>query len=128
MNMGGPRLAVALGVVLLLLGFATGTWNPSTPVHGGSITCASVIDLARLPFNELGAGPSKVVKTRGPDSRRHDAACARATLPLRRITWTALAAGALMGLAGWTAMRERDSVPRAGESVPSDPTPAGGRS
>ena len=49
-----PKVAVALGIVLLLLSFAIGTWEPSTSVDGRSLSCGPAIDLTRLPFTGHG--------------------------------------------------------------------------
>ena len=109
-SMSGPRLAVALGVVLLLLGFATGTSVRSASVDGVRFPCAPVLDLTRVPFTESGAGPTGSPMARGTETSREDPACRSATLPLRRATWAALGLGALVGLAGWTAARERTAA------------------
>jgi len=112
----GARLAVAVGVTLLLLGFAAGTWQPSAAVDGTSIPCAPAIDLSRLPFNEVGSGPAASAPARTAEARRGDAACQEATLPLRVLTWTAMAVGGLVALAGWTALREGSASSTPGRS------------
>ena len=86
-----------------------GTWQPSTSVDGTSVSCDPAIDLARLPFNELGAGPAAATRTPTAVVRGEEAACQDATLPLRLFTWTVVAIGGLLLLAGWTALRERAS-------------------
>ncbi len=108
-----PEVAVALGIVLLLLGFALGTWEPSTSVDGRSLSCAPAIDLTRLPFNEQGAGPRASAKTPSALTQRDATACQHTTLPSRLTTYTALTIGGLAALAGWTAVRERAAARRA---------------
>ena len=102
----GVKLAVVAGLALLLLGFATGTWQTSTSVGGASVHCDPAIDLTRLPFNELGAGPAASTRTSIPQVRRDQAACQDATRSLRLITWTAMAVGGFVALVGWAALRE----------------------
>ena len=98
---------MALGVVLLLVAFATGTSVRSASVDGVTVPCPPALDLTWLPFNALGAGPA--VSTAEPSSgaRREATACRSATTPLRLATWSALLVGAVVGLGGWTALRER---------------------
>jgi hypothetical protein len=114
----GVRLVVAGGLVLVLLGFATGTWQLSTSVGGASVPCDPAIDLTRIPFNELGAGPAVATRTPTAEVRRQEAACQDATLPLRLITWSVMTIGGLVALAGWTVLRE--------ESASSPPAPGRG--
>ena len=108
----GAKIAVAVGLTLLLLGFAMGTWQPSTSVDGAAVPCDPAIDLTRLPFNELGAGPDEATGTPTAALRRLDAACQDATLQLRMMTWTAVAVGGLLALGGSTALREKRSADR----------------
>ncbi len=116
--MRGPSGAAALGVLLLLLGFATGTWQTSTSEDGVQVSCAPPIDVTRLPFNGIGADSSRTpAKTSTSEAHRSETACRSATLPLRLVTWTALAVGGLVGLAGWTAARERRTASRGATGV-----------
>lgn len=112
--MRSAKVALAFGVVLLLLGFAAGTWQPAAAVGGQAVACAPPIDLNRLPFNELGAGPAPSPATRSVREVRRDAACRDATLTLRLVTWTALALGAVAVLTGWAALREQEASGTAG--------------
>jgi hypothetical protein len=117
-SMQVPRVAVALGIVLLLIGFAIGTWQPSTSVDGRSVLCTSAIDLTRLPFNDQGVGPLESAKAPSALARQDATACHKTTLPTRLITWIALIVGGLTALAGWTAIRERAAA-RPGSSAQS---------
>ena len=112
----GARLAVAVGVTLLLLGFAAGTWQPSPAVDGTSAPCDPAIDLSRLPLNEVGPGPAASAPARSAEARRWDATCQDATLPLRVLTWTVMAVGGLVALAGWTALGEGSALSTPGRS------------
>ncbi len=103
----GVKVAVAVGLTLLLLGFAMGTWQPSTSVDGASVLCHPAIDLTRLPFNEVGAGPGEATRAPTARVRREVAACQDATMHLQVMTWTAITIGGLLALGGWTALRER---------------------
>ncbi len=108
----GVKVAVAVGLTLLLLGFAMGTWQPSISVDGASVPCDPALDLTRLPFNELGAGPAEATRRPTAELGRHAAACQDTTSQLRVVTWTAIAVGGLLALGGWTALREKRSVDR----------------
>jgi hypothetical protein len=110
--MVGARLAVAVGAVLLLIGFAAGTWHTSVSVTAAPlVTCDPALDLDRLPFNDVGAGGPATTRGDTSETAWEETLCGDATLPLRLTTWTALAVGALVALAGWIALSERDAHP-----------------
>lgn len=108
--MSKATVAVTLGVVLLLIGFAVGTWKPSTSVDGVPVSCGSAIEVTRLPYNDVGAARPESAGTLTARARREETACEDAELSARLVTWTALGLGGLVALAGWTAMRQRGAA------------------
>jgi len=121
------QLAVAVGVALLLLGFAAGTWEPSASLDRGTpFSCHPAIDLSRMPFNELGDGPFTSPPTRSVRAQREESACQQVTLPTRALTWSALAVGALAVLCGWTVLRERGGADVSGLSAAGPDRRSGG--
>lgn len=106
------KAAVALGFLLLVLGFGLGTdASISTTVAGQHHRCASVIPMGWLASGQP-TSTRKVPDTRTPAERRLDARVAAACDPLERgarwAVWGGLGLGGLVLLAGWTALRERE--------------------
>lgn len=104
------RIAVALGSLVVVIGFCLGVDTPiSTTVDGQTYQCADVI-----PAGMLVSGQST---STGPDlrtvaERRRDAAVDAACRPLLRraqwAVWSGIGLGGLVLLAGWTVLRERE--------------------
>jgi len=104
------RVAVSLGLFLLVLGFGFGTDSPiSTTVAGHSHPCANAIPMDWLVS---GQPTSRAATARTPAERRLDARIEAGCDPLARIAqwavWGGLGLGGLVVLTGWTALREHE--------------------
>lgn len=90
------RGAVVLGLLLLLAGFAVGVAPRTVDAGGQQVRCGTVL---------LAAAPAA---SSADDSARagRDDRCADATALARKVTWGLVAAGVLVALVGWTALRE----------------------
>ena len=107
------EFAVVIGVTLMLLGFAAGTYQPFATSDGASVPCRAAIDLRGLPFNEAELPAVRTARPATTHELRAEAACQGVTRPLRSLTWSTLAIGGLLALIGWTARREREGPPAA---------------
>ena len=107
------EFAVVVGVTLMLLGFAAGTYQPSATLEGASVPCRAAIDLRALPFNEAEPFVGETARPPTTHELRAETACQGITPPFRLFTWSGLAVGGIMALTGWTARREREGPPEA---------------
>jgi hypothetical protein len=104
-------VAVALGSVLLILGFALGTQPTSTSVGNKSYACDSAIPITWLasgtPSETSGPDPAETPRQREV-RQRVLAQCQGVVLRTRWLTWGSIGLGGLAVLVGWTALRERE--------------------
>jgi hypothetical protein len=96
------KIAVAVGLALLLSGYALGLHEPSASLDGRAVSCNSVVDVNWFPFSGTESGTT----AQRPDRPRVQAACHSAALPFEVGTWGALGVGAVLVLVGWTVLRE----------------------
>ena len=109
MHVWWARAAVATGSVLLALSFWFGTALPSATVGGHDHPCGSAIPTSWFMSGAAPAASGAAGATRGG---RIEAACDAVEHRFQALTWGSLALGSLVGLSGWTALRERER-PRA---------------
>lgn len=105
------KVALALGMLLLVLGFCLGVDTPiSTTVAGRSHACDDVITAGMLVSGLPTAGRS--VSEERTSQQRLDARVREQCAPLQRSAgwaiWGGLALGGLLLTTGWTALRERE--------------------
>lgn len=108
---------MVLGSLLLVVGFGVGTDTPgSATVAGQSYACADVIPASLLVSGQPTDGPGAST----PAERRLDARVRAACAPVERATrwavWGGIGLGAVVLLAGWTVLREREPDLRTGPS------------
>ena len=94
------RLVLAVGLLLWVLGFAVGTEPRTATVQGHDVSCGTPLPLSWLVPGA--AAPVAGASTTSAERR----ACASEATRGRWLTGGALATGALLALAGWTATRE----------------------
>ena len=93
------KFAVAVGSLLILLGFCVGVETPiSTTVAGEHYSCASVISPSVL----VAGAPGTALPARAA------ARCAPLESTAEWLVWGVIGLGGLVLLAGWTVLRERD--------------------
>ena len=104
------KVAIALGSVLLILGFVVGTQPTSTSVGNQSYACDSAIPITWLasgtPIETFGPDPAETSQQR-KIRQQVLAQCQGVVLRTRRLTWGSIGLGGLAVLVGWTALRER---------------------
>jgi len=106
------KVALAGGLMLMLVGFGLGVEDTSTSVNGHPYSCGSPIPQSWL---EPAVGPGPLARPAGTErQRRFQAACRDTLLAARVPAWGALGLGGLLFVVGWTALRERD-VPVPGQ-------------
>ena len=106
------RVAVAIGSLLLVVGFCLGVDTPtSATVAGHSHDCADVIPTGLL-VSGLATSGDPGADTRTPAERRLAARVTTACKPLeqraRWAVWGGIGLGGLLLLGGWTVVRERE--------------------
>ena len=112
-----------LGCLLLLLCFGTATETSiSVREAGRSYACADVIDPGDL-VSGTPAGPPSAAAVRTPAERRLGVRLSEACAPLEQraqlLTWSGLALGGLLVMAGWTALRDEEGSEPVRELQPS---------
>lgn len=110
------RAALVVGLLVVLAAFAYGVESSrSTTVAGQQVTCGAAISSDWL----VPQGTLSTEVATSADQRRRSAACDTVVQRARIGVLSTMAAGALLALVGWTAMREPRVVRRAGQRVSS---------
>jgi hypothetical protein len=119
------KAAIALGLLLTVVGFCMGTDTPiSTKVAGQSYGCHDVITSTMLVSGQP-VDRRPVSDSQPPAERRLealvDARCESLEHRAAWVVWGAIGTGAVILLMGWTAVRERDDAEQVATARPDVP-------
>ncbi len=98
---------MAGGLVLVAMGFWLGISSPSATVAGRSHDCQMAFPISWLGSG-IASGPRSGDEPMTSHARRAQEACAVAERTVRNVAWTSLALGFVLGVGGWTVLRDRE--------------------
>lgn len=97
--MNWARSALAAGLLVLCAGFGLGVQPVSASLEGQTFSCGTA-----LPTSWLVSGSRAPASTLLEPQQQ---ACAAELREARALAWSLLGVGAVLGLVGWTAVREQ---------------------